>query len=223
MSRPLIRDIVGAIRASAAKRLPGSRSANGRPATARRRSRRVPIVANLIDALRTSTASRWSDARHLRAQTRTVLADRRSMRRAGTLALKQALQRHRAAVIASVRTALTCGTEPAVVPQECAERAAEVSPDLPDTLLRSEVLRVIASHPEGIGALEMGNELGVDWRRVVDIARTLVDTGVVEQVDQELYPCGKESAKDAGKGSPRDGAKGSGKASGKASLKESRT
>ena len=54
------------------------------------------------------------------------------------------------------------------------------------------MLRSIDAHADGIGALDLGNELGVDWRRVLAVARELVETGIVEQVEQEFYPARKK-------------------------------
>lgn len=62
-----------------------------------------------------------------------------------------------------------------------------------DAWLEGEVLRMIGRHPEGIRAFDIGNELGVDWRRVPAMTRRLIERGVVEQVDQEFYLVGKAS------------------------------
>lgn len=62
-----------------------------------------------------------------------------------------------------------------------------------DAWLEREVLRMIGRHPEGIRAFDIGNELGVDWRRVPAMTRRLIERGVVEQVDQEFYLVGKAS------------------------------
>ena len=62
-----------------------------------------------------------------------------------------------------------------------------------DEWLDAEVCGVIARHPDGIGALEIGNELGVDWRLVPAAAARLIERGVVEQIGPELYPAKKAS------------------------------
>jgi hypothetical protein len=59
--------------------------------------------------------------------------------------------------------------------------------------LEAEVLRVIGRHPEGVCPLDIGNELGVDWRRVPAVAGRLVDRAIVEQVAHEFYPVQKAS------------------------------
>jgi len=63
----------------------------------------------------------------------------------------------------------------------------------PDDWLEAEVLRVIARHPEGVRALDIGNELGVDWRRVPAVAGRLVEHALVEQIAHEFYPAAKVS------------------------------
>lgn len=77
------------------------------------------------------------------------------------------------------------GAEPASDGAECAAGA--------DDWLEAEVLRVIARHPEGVRALDIGNELGVDWRRVPAVAGRLVDDAMVEQIAHEFYPVQKAS------------------------------
>ena len=60
-------------------------------------------------------------------------------------------------------------------------------------LLSMRVLRIIESHPEGVRALDIGNELGVDWRLVLVAARSLADAGLAQQVDQNFYAIPKGS------------------------------
>ena len=62
-----------------------------------------------------------------------------------------------------------------------------------DDWLEAEVLRVIARHPEGVRAVDIGNELGVDWRRVPAAAGRLVEQAIVDQVAHEFYPAKKAS------------------------------
>jgi hypothetical protein len=77
------------------------------------------------------------------------------------------------------------GAEAALDRAECAGGA--------DDWLEAEVLRVIARHPEGVRALDIGNELGVDWRRVPAVADRLVEHAMVEQIAHEFYPVEKAS------------------------------
>jgi hypothetical protein len=62
-----------------------------------------------------------------------------------------------------------------------------------DDWLEAEVLRVITRHPEGVRALDIGNELGVDWRRVPPVARRLVEHEMAEEIAHEFYPIEKAS------------------------------
>jgi len=57
-----------------------------------------------------------------------------------------------------------------------------------------QTLRVIQNHPEGICARDIGNEMGIDWRRVPALTRSLLDAGVIEQVGQEFYPTVKATS-----------------------------
>jgi hypothetical protein len=150
-----------------------------------RRPRRPPAPPpTVVDTLRTSTTARWTSAKQLRTETRSALARRRKSRREAAQAIRETLQRRRAALIASLR-----GRGRALELWVAGDRPAEVT----DHRLREQVRRSIDAHAEGVGALDLGNELGVDWRRVLGVARELVETGVVEQVEQEFYPARKES------------------------------
>lgn len=62
-------------------------------------------------------------------------------------------------------------------------------------LLPEEVLRIIRSHPEGASAVDVGNELGINWRRVLGVMRTLVQAGALEQVQEQFYAVSKASRK----------------------------
>jgi hypothetical protein len=59
--------------------------------------------------------------------------------------------------------------------------------------LRLQVRRVVDRHHHGITVQGIGNELGIDWRRLVAVTRQLVDAGALDQVGHELYPVGKAS------------------------------
>ena len=58
---------------------------------------------------------------------------------------------------------------------------------LAGNVLRAEILRVLERHPIGAAARDVGNELGVDWRRVVATIRQLVDEGMVDRLGQHFY------------------------------------
>ena len=130
----------------------------------------------------------------LRTDTRVSLARHRSRRRLVAGTIRRALREHRAAAIASMRAALRPITRRASLwelwPATSAERRGTRGSEL-----QAEVLTVIDSHPEGIRALDIGNELGIDWRAIVAAARTLVDAGLAEQVDHDFYPAGRGSGR----------------------------
>ena len=60
---------------------------------------------------------------------------------------------------------------------------AEVGP--PDV---EKVLEVITGHAEGIRLIDIGNELGVDWRTLIGATKSLVDGGQVEKIENMYYP-----------------------------------
>jgi hypothetical protein len=108
--------------------------------------------------------------RQMRSAFRTALRRRREVRQAFAQTLRRALREHRAALLASMKPAAA---------------AAAAPPPAAD--LDTRVLTVIGRHPDGVRALDVGNELGVDWRRILEATRNLVAAGAVEQVDQHFY------------------------------------
>lgn len=73
--------------------------------------------------------------------------------------------------------------------EEVGEDEAEREAAPPVSVFSNEerVLEVIARHPEGIRLVDIGNELGVDWRTLLGIARTIVDEDKVERIDNLYY------------------------------------
>jgi len=53
---------------------------------------------------------------------------------------------------------------------------------------KDKVLEVIARHPEGVKLINIGNELGVDWRTLIGPTKSLVDEDEVEKIDTMYYP-----------------------------------
>ena len=52
-----------------------------------------------------------------------------------------------------------------------------------------KVLEVVAKYPEGgIRLVDIGNELGVDWRTLIGSTKSLVDEGQVEKIENVYYP-----------------------------------
>ena len=72
-------------------------------------------------------------------------------------------------------------TEEETMPEPVAEESAEPSPE-------DAVLEVIAKHSEGIRLVEIGNEMGVDWRGLIGVVKPLVDEDRIEKIDNLYYP-----------------------------------
>ena len=130
-----------------------------------------PSVKTVIEAIRASALVRCSDVRELRAATRSTLAERRMARQTSAATRKRALL--------DQRLALKTTVHPPAVSE--------------GPRLGNAVLRVIRNHPDGISPLDIGNELGMDWRALIPITRHLVDRGAVDEIDHELYPAGTAS------------------------------
>jgi hypothetical protein len=129
-----------------------------------------------------------------RLMTRAVLAHQRTLRQLVGKGIRRALRQHRAAVIQSLR-GHAAGAAPVPrggVWELCAESivdgstAASEPPEV-------QVLRAIDRHPHGVRAIDIGNELGLDWRQVLAVARSLVQAGKVDEVQNEFYPRRKAS------------------------------
>jgi predicted transcriptional regulator len=71
------------------------------------------------------------------------------------------------------------------------QEAADPALDAAGDALAAEILGAIARYPDGARARDVGNALGVDWRRVVAVVSLLVDAGLVEQIQQRLYSVAK--------------------------------
>jgi len=53
---------------------------------------------------------------------------------------------------------------------------------------KEKILEVIARHPEGVKLIDIGNEMGVDWRTLIGSTKSLVDEDKVEKIDTIYYP-----------------------------------
>lgn len=54
-----------------------------------------------------------------------------------------------------------------------------------------KILQAIQRHPEGVSIVEIGNELGVDFRRLLGSTDTLLASGQIDQVQELYYPSGR--------------------------------
>jgi hypothetical protein len=174
-----------------------------------------PFFENVVDTLRLSAAARASAVRQARSDVREALTAHRSMRREVGRTIRRTLQRHRVAVLGGLKTTLA-----PVLPVRPGARAADPIPPAPPVpesptvahagvwelwadatvtppadaarqALQRDVLRIVDAHPQGIRARDIGNALGVDWRRVLGVTPELLGVGVIEQIDQDFYPAGR--------------------------------
>ena len=51
-----------------------------------------------------------------------------------------------------------------------------------------EILGIIAQRPEGIRLVDIGSELGVNWRGLINVTKSLVDSGRVDKIETVYYP-----------------------------------
>jgi len=51
-----------------------------------------------------------------------------------------------------------------------------------------QILELITKHPDGIKLVDIGNELGVDWRGLINIVKSLVDDGKIDKIDNLYSP-----------------------------------
>jgi len=65
--------------------------------------------------------------------------------------------------------------------QPVAEKETEPFPE-------KQILEVIAGHPEGIKLVDIGNELGVDWRGLISNIKPLIDDGKIDKIESLYYP-----------------------------------
>jgi hypothetical protein len=148
-----------------------------------------PLVKEIVGAIRDTAVRRWTSAKRLRADTRARLARQRASRQTKARSMRQTLHRGRTAALASLRSKLA----PALVPPLLWESWPSQDRPAATDKLRADVLRVVHSHAEGIAAVDVGNELGVDWRRVLDVGRTLAEGGLLDQIDYTFFPVRKAS------------------------------
>jgi len=74
----------------------------------------------------------------------------------------------------------TAGKEEESLPPPIAEEV--------ESSLEARVLETITKHSEGIKLVDIGNELGVDWRGLIGSVKSLVDEDKVEKIDNLYYP-----------------------------------
>jgi len=129
-----------------------------------------------------------------RLMTRAVLAHQRTLRQLVGKGIRRALRQHRAQVIKALRGG-GAGVSPVRrgVWELCTEPVSDDAAGGGGEPVDAQVLRAIERHPHGVRAIDIGNELGLDWREVLGVARSLVQAGRVDEVQNEFYPRRKAS------------------------------
>ncbi|MBI4530702.1 MAG: hypothetical protein HY709_04200 [Candidatus Latescibacteria bacterium] len=57
----------------------------------------------------------------------------------------------------------------------------------PPLSTEEEILNILTKYPEGIRLIDIGNELGIDWRTLIGPSRSLMDEGKIEKIDNLYY------------------------------------
>jgi hypothetical protein len=141
----------------------------------------------------TTPVHRRGEVHRLLAETRSALANNRRHRRLLAAGLRRELRSHRQ----TIRTVLMRQRQ---APGDD-KRRIDVVDDWPDFSEQygddcalpeaKKILQAIQRHPEGVSIVEIGNELGVDFRRLLVSADTLLATGEIDQVQELFYPAGR--------------------------------
>lgn len=155
-------------------------------------------------------ARRRDEVFRLCAATRSVLAKNRKRRQLVSTELRRELRSHRE----TIRTVLmmirrgwkaspdnktlhtTVGDEAAM--GAVGQRVEQLNEwcsvaELPDSGLPQErrVLHAIQRHAEGVSIVDIGNELGVDFRQLLSSTDALLASGQIDQVQELFYPAGR--------------------------------
>lgn len=70
---------------------------------------------------------------------------------------------------------------------EAAAQPPPAEPEAGRAAEREQFLRVVKTHPEGIRLVDIGNELGVDWRGLIPFTKSLLDEGEIEKIGNLYY------------------------------------
>jgi hypothetical protein len=76
--------------------------------------------------------------------------------------------------------AASATSKPAAAPKE-PERHAKPSES-------ERVMGIVRAHEDGIRLVDIGNKLGVDWRGLIAVTKSLLEEGKVEKIDSLYYP-----------------------------------
>lgn len=64
----------------------------------------------------------------------------------------------------------------------------------PQNTVEQSVLKTIRAHPEGLTMPEIGNAMGVDWRSLLQATHSLAEAGMVERIEELIYPVLKRAS-----------------------------
>jgi len=84
--------------------------------------------------------------------------------------------------------------EKKIAPEAAPEKVVEEVEEKPEVKAvppisnREKILGVVGRYPEGIKLVDIGNELGVNWRGLIVDVKFLVDEDTVEKIDNMYYP-----------------------------------
>jgi gas vesicle protein len=104
-------------------------------------------------------------------------------------AIAKAAQEFMANVTSDLREAHRIWTEEGkekAMPETVAREVEEIERERGGQ--KQKILEVVARHPDGIKLIDMGNELGVDWRTLIGPIKSLMDKDKVEKIDTMYYP-----------------------------------
>ena len=150
------------------------------------------------------TAENDRSGARLRAAARSKLAQARSSRIAKARQIREDLQASRIKIRSLVEG--ICGATREFIEDDASVRKSDDAgvPDGEDrkwdfslegdtalSVTKQDIVRVVEQHPEGVSLMQIGNELGTDWRGLVNWSRRLVIDGKVERLDELFYPTRK--------------------------------
>lgn len=152
---------------------------------------RRAFVSELRVNSRAASAQRRSQRLEMRLQLRSVLRSRVAEISAGLAQLRSTLRAPRqdgvgVAQVANLHQELRIS--PASSDVECRLLPVTQHELLPRrNITAGDVLQVVRSHPEGIWIVDLGNELGVDWRMLAGLTRELLEAGEVGRLEQHYF------------------------------------
>lgn len=65
---------------------------------------------------------------------------------------------------------------------------SEEEEELKESELYEVALEYIQENPEGIVLVDLGETIGVDWRRLIPLVNQMIDEGLVEKKDKKYFP-----------------------------------